>query len=48
MKTNKSEGIFAIIAALIVLLSTMWNPLISVGVSVVALIAFAIWEFSKR
>ena len=42
-KTNKEEGTFAVIAALIVLFSAMWNPWISVIVSVVALIAFAIY-----
>lgn len=47
-KTNKHEGIFAIIAALIVLFSAMWDPWISVGVSVGALILFAIWEFMKK
>jgi hypothetical protein len=47
-KQNKQEGIFAIIAALIVLFSAMWNPLVSVGVSVAALTGFAIWEFFKN
>lgn len=45
---NKQEGTFAIIAALIVLFSAMWDPWISVGVSIVALIAFAIFEFTKK
>jgi len=47
-KTNKQEGTFAIIVALIVLFSAMWNPLVSVGVSIVALIGFAIWGFMKK
>jgi hypothetical protein len=47
-KTNQKEGIFAIIAALIVLFSAMLNPIVSVAISVVALIAFAVWEFSKK
>ena len=47
-KTNKQEGTFAIIAALIVLYSAMWNPWVSVGVSIVALTTFAIWEFMKK
>jgi hypothetical protein len=44
----KTEGTMAIIAALIVLFSAMWNPIVSVGVSVVALLAFAIYRFVRR
>lgn len=32
----KTEGAFAIIAALIVLFSAMWNPLVSVTISIIA------------
>jgi hypothetical protein len=42
------EGTMAIIAALIVLFSAMWDPVVSVGVSVVALVAFAIYRFVGR
>jgi hypothetical protein len=44
----KTEGTMAIIAALIVLFSAMWNPIVSVGVSIVALVAFAIYRFVQR
>lgn len=47
-KTNKKEGLFAIIAALIVLFSAMWDPLVSVGIALAVLIAFAIGEFAKK
>lgn len=47
MKT-KTEGTLAIIAALIVLFSAMWNPLVSVGVSVVALLGFGVYKFVHR
>ena len=45
---TKTEGTFAIIAALIVLLSAMWNPLVSVAVSVVALAAFGVYKFMQK
>ena len=48
MKKNKEEGTIAIIAALLVLFSAMWNPWISVVVSFLALIGFAILEFRKK
>ena len=47
-QTNKLEGTFAIVVALIVLFSAMLNTLVSIGISLVALISFAIWEFMKR
>ncbi|MFA7708142.1 MAG: hypothetical protein WCX73_04275 [Candidatus Pacearchaeota archaeon] len=47
-KTNNQEGVFAIIAALIVLFSTMLNPLISAAISFIALVIFVIWEFNKK
>jgi hypothetical protein len=47
-KTNNQEGTLAIIAAFIVLFSAMWNPWVSVIVSIIALIGFAIWEFIKK
>ncbi len=39
---NKFEGIFEIIAALIVLFSSMWDPKISIVLSVSALIIFGV------
>lgn len=44
----KIEGTFAIIAALIVLFSAMWNPLVSVGVSIVALLGFGIFKLIQK
>ncbi|MBK8417551.1 hypothetical protein [Candidatus Villigracilis saccharophilus] len=44
----KTEGTLAIVAALIVLFSAMWNPLVSVAVSGVALIGFAIYKFVQK
>jgi hypothetical protein len=45
---TKTEGTMAVIAALIVLFSAMWNPLVSVAVSAVALIGFAIYKFLQK
>lgn len=45
---NKQEGWFAVIAALIVLFSAMWDPVISVVLSIVFLLIFAINEFRKK
>ena len=47
-KIHKTEGSLAIIAALIVLFSAMWEPFVSIAVAIIALVAFAIWEFSKK
>ncbi len=44
----KTEGILAIIAALLVLFSAMWDPRISVGISVVALAALGIYRFVQK
>jgi hypothetical protein len=45
---RKTEGTFAVIAALIVLFSAMWNPLISVAVSVVAMAAYGVYKFIQK
>lgn len=45
---NRTEGIFAIVAALIVLFSAMLDPRISVGLSVAALLAFGIFKIVQR
>ncbi len=45
---TKTEGALATIAALIVLFSAMWNPWVSVVVSVVALAAFAVYRFVQK
>ncbi len=45
---QKTEGTLAIVAALIVLFSAMWNPLVSVVVAVVSLAAFGIYSLMQR
>ena len=42
---SKTEGTIAILAALLVLFSAMWDPRVSVVVSIVALAAFGIYKF---
>jgi hypothetical protein len=44
----RTEGTIAIVAALLVLLSAMWDPRISVAVSVVALAALGIYRFVQK
>ena len=44
----KTEGALAIVAALIVLFSAMWNPLVSVAVSAVTLSGFSIYKFVHK
>ena len=45
---NKIEGILEIVAALIVLFSSLWDPRVSVIVSVAALIIFGVIELLKN
>jgi hypothetical protein len=45
---TKTEGTLAIIAALIVLFSAMWDPRVSVAVSVVALAAYSVYKFVRK
>ena len=45
---TKTEGTFAIITALIVLFSAMWNPLVSVVVSLVALAAIGVYKLAQK
>jgi hypothetical protein len=45
---TKTEGTSAIIAALIVMFSAMWNPFISVAVSVIALVGFGIFKLIQK
>jgi hypothetical protein len=45
---TKTEGTIAIIATLIVLFSAMWNPLVSVTVSIVALLGFGIYKYMQK
>jgi hypothetical protein len=44
----RTEGAIAMIAALIVLFSAMWDPRISVAVSVIALAALGIYRFVQK
>jgi hypothetical protein len=44
----EQEGLFAVIAALIVLFSAMWDPEISVVVSVAALVLYAIYRLVQK
>jgi hypothetical protein len=44
----KAEGTMAIIAALIVLFSAMWDARISVVVSLIALVGFGIYKFLQQ
>ena len=45
---TKTEGTFAIIAALIVLFSAMLDPRVSVAVSIVALLGFGIFKVIQK
>ena len=46
--TTRTEGTLAIIAALLVLLSAMWDPRVSVAVSILALLGLGIYKFVQR
>ena len=45
---TKTEGILAVIAALIVLFSAMWDPRASVAVSIAALVAFGAYKLINK
>lgn len=45
---TKTESTIAIIAALLVLFSAMWDPRISVAVSVVALATLGIYRLAQK
>lgn len=44
----KNEGVLAIVAALLVLFSSMWSAQVSLVISVAALLLFALNEFLKK
>ncbi|MBS3084876.1 hypothetical protein J4411_03105 [Candidatus Pacearchaeota archaeon] len=46
--SQKDEGIFAVVAALVVLISAMWDPWISAIIAIVALLFFAEQSFSNK
>jgi hypothetical protein len=50
MKSNssKQEGILSIIAAVIVIFSAMWNPVISIIISLAILMLFGIYRFMNK
>lgn len=43
--TSKNKANLAILAALLVLFSALVNPLVSAGIAIIALVAFAIYEY---
>lgn len=45
---TKTEGTLAIIAALLVLFSALWDPRVSVAVSILALLGFGIYKFVQK
>jgi hypothetical protein len=45
---TKTEGTLAIITALLVLFSAMWDPRVSIVVSIVALVGFGIYKFVQK
>jgi hypothetical protein len=45
---TKTEGTLAILAALLVLFSAMWDPRISVVVSIFALLGIAIYKLTHK
>ena len=46
--SNQTEGLFAIIAALFVLLSAMLDPIVSVVISVAALGLYGVYKLTTR
>jgi len=44
----KTEGVLAVIAALLVLFSAMWDPRVSVVVSILALLGFGVYKFVQK
>ena len=45
---TKTEGTLAVIAALLVLFSAMWDPRISLVVSILALAGFGIYKLIQK
>lgn len=46
--STKAEGTLAIIAALFVLFSAMWSPLVSAAISIVVLLGFGIYKLVQK
>jgi Co/Zn/Cd efflux system component len=47
-KEDKADGIFAIIAALLVLFTNLIDPVYSVALAIILLVGFSIYKFVKR
>jgi 4-hydroxybenzoate polyprenyltransferase len=47
MNIKTTEGMLAIIAALLVLFSAMWDPRLALVVSIIALVALGIYQTVK-
>jgi hypothetical protein len=45
---TKTEGILAILAALLVLFSAMWDPRVSAVISIVALVGLGIYQLMQK
>ena len=45
---SKTEGMLAVIAALLVLFSAMWDPRVSIVVSILALLGMWIYKLVQR
>jgi hypothetical protein len=45
---TRTEGTIAIAAALLVLFSALWDPRISVKVSIIALLALGVYKFAYK
>ena len=45
MTTTRLDALFAVLAALLVLLSALWDPRISVALACIALLALGAYEF---
>jgi len=46
--TDRSEGILAVIAALLVLFSAMVDPRVSAGLALLVLIGYAVYKFVPK
>ena len=45
---TKTEGMLAIVAALLVLFSAMWDPRLSIVISILALAGFGVYKFIQK
>ena len=45
---RKTEGLFAILAALVVLFSAMWDARISAGIAILALVTLGVYQFIQK